>query len=117
MPKLLKTVNAFTRENEYPGQFYVDNGLVFCKSCCHSIKYEEKSTIDDHLKSKKHLERKRVSSASKETKRQLTIETANKSASSWSLFVKDFVKMCVVSNIPLEKTKKMTPFLNKYCKE
>ena len=99
-PKLLKTVNAFTTEKEYPGQFYVDNGLLFCKSCCHSINYEKKSTIDDHLKSKKHLERKRVSLASKETKRQLTIETANKSASSRSLFVKDFVKMCVVSNIP-----------------
>ena len=92
-PKLLKTVNAFTREKEYPGQFYVDNDLLFCKSCCHSINHEKKSTIDDHLKSKKHLERKGGSLASKETKRQITIETANKSASSWSLFVKDFVKM------------------------
>ena len=32
-------------------------------------------------------------------------------------FALDYLKMCTVADIPLEKTEKMRPFLQKYCKQ
>ena len=48
--------------------------------------------------------------------KQTTLITAINSSIQRSDFVKDFVRMCLVANIPLEKTAKMMPFMRKHCK-
>ena len=51
------------------------------------------------------------------TSRQITLGTVVKSRDLRAEFVLDYVKMCTVADIPLEKTDKMRPFLEKHCKQ
>jgi hypothetical protein len=50
------TIN--TRVEENPGEFRVDNGILFCNFCDHSIDWVQKSTVDDHLNSIMHKNNK-----------------------------------------------------------
>ena len=78
-------------------------------------------TIKDHLKSKKHCTRKEAKTSEAGTSakqassgKQLTLSTVMKSKDLREGFVLDFVKVCAVANIPLEKTEKLRPFLRKH---
>ena len=51
-PKAKVTIN--TRVEENPDEFRIDNGLLFCNFCNHSIDWVRKSTVDDHLNSITH---------------------------------------------------------------
>ncbi|CAG8676516.1 8325_t:CDS:2, partial [Racocetra fulgida] len=52
------SVTVYTRVKENPGEFQVEDGVLFCNFCDHSIDWKQKSTVDDHLKSKAHISKK-----------------------------------------------------------
>ena len=78
-------------------------------------------TIKDHLKSKKHIsnkeaaQRKTEESGAGSSSRQLTLSTVLKSYDAHQDFILDYIKVCTLADIPLEKTEKIKPFLQKYC--
>ncbi|CAG8768253.1 652_t:CDS:1, partial [Gigaspora rosea] len=47
-------VKVYTRVQDNPDDFRVDDGILFCNFCDHSIDWTQKSTVDDHLNSKVH---------------------------------------------------------------
>ena len=49
-----RTVTINTRVKENPGEFRIDDGILFCNVCDHSVDWIRKSTVDDHLNSKTH---------------------------------------------------------------
>jgi hypothetical protein len=110
---------------QFPDDLYDDGGILFCKYCCHSIDMNRLDTIKDHLKSKNHVKRKSDSmsndnvspSQSKSQPRQTTISSMIKSKDLREDFVLDFVTLCTVADIPLEKVDKMKPFLEKHCSQ
>ena len=76
-------------------------------------------TIKDHLKSKKHRQRKDLKEAdtSSSGRKQVTLTTLVKSKDLREEFVLDFIKMSTMVDIPLEKVERIRPFLLKYCKQ
>ena len=113
MPKVTGKITVSSRVKEYPTIFYEDDGLLFCKFCRHSVDLKS-STIKDHLQSKSHKKKREVQeTTSAPVLRQVTLTTVQKSQESRSKFVTGFVRMCLASNIPLEKVDKMTPWIKK----
>ena len=47
----------------------------------------------------------------------MTLGTVVKSRGLREEYVLDYVKMCTLADIPLEKTDKIRPFLEKHCKQ
>ena len=109
MPKVTRKITVSCCVKEYPTIFYEDDSPLFCKFCCHSVNLKS-STIKDHLQSKSHKNKRDVQERSAPVLRQVTLPTVQKSRSK---FVTEFVKMCLASNIPLEKVDKMTPWIKK----
>ena len=54
-----KKITPQTHISEFPGHFYIDNNLLFCNFCNISVEWKRKSTVDNHVKSKMHQEKKR----------------------------------------------------------
>lgn len=119
--KVARATKATAKERvkQFPTELYEDGGVLFCRSCCHSLDFTRIDTIKDHLKSKKHKTRKEekeaASSSSTGELRQRTLTTVARSKDLREEFILDFLKMCTVADIPLEKTEKMMPFLKKHC--
>ena len=79
--------------------------------------YTRVNTVKDHLKSKNRLSRKDTKSKQKSTSKQVSLTSMVKSKDLREEFILDFIKVCTLADIPLEKkTDKMRPFLQKYCK-
>ena len=53
-----KKVTIYTRAAEHPGHFRVDDGILLCVYCNHAIKWEKKSTVDDHVRGPVHCAKK-----------------------------------------------------------
>ena len=121
MPKSAKKLrnSALTpkfRAEQYPNDYYHSGNQLFCRVCQHSIDWKRKDTCDDHLKSKNHIKNhdKRRNHG---TPLQTTIPATISSSDSRTEFIEDFVAVCAESDIPLEKLKKLRPFLVKHCKQ
>ena len=52
-------VTVYTRAAEYSNDFRVDDGLLLCIYCNHAVKWEKKSTINDHIHGVIHCAKKR----------------------------------------------------------
>ena len=91
----------------------------FLQICDHSVDYVRVDTIKDHLKSKKHRQRKDLKEAdtSSSGRKQVTLTTLVKSKDLREEFLLHFIKMSTMVDIPLEKVERMRPFLLKYCKQ
>ena len=119
----LMRVTAEERAKQFHSDLYADGGVLFCRFCEHSIDFTRVDTVKDHLKSKKHTgkkqARKTMSTASggPSTSRQVTLGTVIKSKDLREEFVLDYVRMCALADIPLDKTDKIRPFLEKHCKQ
>ena len=85
--------------------FFVDNTVSFCKFSCVRTSYKKKSTLDNHLKTKKHKNQKM-----KKPKFQSTIITTLTDLDKCKMFQKVFLGMCFGANIALEKVSKITNF-------
>ena len=116
-------VTAEELAKQFKTDFDADGGVLLCRFCEHSVDFTRVDTVKDHLMSKKHAAKKEVwkakSSSSKapSTSQKMTLGMVVKSRELWVEFVLDYVKMCTVTDIPLEKTDKMRPFLEKHCKQ
>ena len=100
------------RAQAYPQDLYADKNQLFCKSCCVGLELKL-STLKSHINSPKHAKAKkesirRIQESPKE--RQITLKAAEEQGVRRSEFTEDFVRMCLLSNIPLEKTELMSPF-------
>ena len=109
-----KKVSAEGRAEQFD-DLYSDGGVLFCRYCCHSVDFVRVDTIKDHLKSKKHLEKK--GGQSSKGARQVCLTSIVKSKSMREEFILDYIKLCSLAEIPLEKTEKMRPFFTKHCKQ
>src|SRR6266542_1782315 len=56
---LLSKITVYTHAAEYSNDFRVDDGLLLCIYCNHAVKWEKKSTINDHIHSVIHCAKKR----------------------------------------------------------
>ena len=118
-------VSAEERAKQFQDELYAESGVLFCKYCEHSVDFVRVDTIKDHLKSKKHRLRKgsklgKAESSTQDrpsTSRQVTLSSVVKSKDLREEFVLDYVCLCTRADIPLHKTDKMRPFLQKYCKQ
>lgn len=107
-------LTAKYRAEQYPND-YESGQQLFCKFCQHTVDWTREDTCNDHLISKVHLKNKAKSTAGKSP--QVTIEATTKSIEARREFVEDFVAMCAEADIPLEKMKRIRPFLVKHCKQ
>lgn len=113
--------SAKDRAKEFSKELYEESGLLFCRTCETSIDHKRKSTIMDHLESKKHKLRKEKKNggsiisnesaggelSSTSGKRQSTVERgfaiANTARDARHAVANDLVCAMVAANIPLEK--------------
>jgi len=65
---------------EFSGQLYEDGGLLFCKICNLVIDHTRRSSIQNHIKSAKHLKRQEDAAITSDTKKQKTVTTSFKQA-------------------------------------
>lgn len=107
-------LTAKLRAEQYPNDYYASGQQLFCKFCQHTIDWSRKDTCNDHLKSKVHQKNKTKSSG---RALQVSLDVASKSQDCRREFVEDFVAMCTEADIPLEKMRKMRPFVLKHCKQ
>lgn len=54
-----KKITIYTHAAEHPGHFRVDDGILLCVYCNHTVKWEKKSTVDDHVRGPIHCAKKR----------------------------------------------------------
>ncbi|GES81531.1 CGG triplet repeat-binding protein 1 [Rhizophagus clarus] len=87
-------VTIYTRVNEYPDVFHVENGLLFC-NYCDLIIYEDNQS----------------------KKNQKTLETTLFATDSKRKVIKELIKAFASTNIPIEKINHLLPFFKKYFNE
>ncbi len=117
-PKGLKTITAQMRaqDPQFSSDFYVDGDKLFCSFCQHTVDWQRKDTLVDHMKSAKHVKNKDTSKGKPPKKKQCTLfGKASTSMEQRCEFQRDFVRMMTYADIPLEKTTKMKPFMKKHC--
>ena len=121
----LVRVTAEDRAKQFKTKLYADDRVLFYRYCDHSFDFTRIDTVKDHLKSKKHTTRKQAKESNSSstslcgpsTSRQATLGTVLKSKDLREEFVLDYLKMCTLADILLEKTNKIRPFLEKHCKQ
>ena len=119
----LSRITAEERAKQFSNDFYSDGGIIFCRFCGHSVDYTRIDTVKDHIKSKKHVTNKEAkrqrdeAGTASSTSRQVTLGSMVKSKDLRESFALDFLKMCTLEDIPLEKTDKIRPFLQKHCQQ
>ncbi|XP_042261208.1 uncharacterized protein LOC121892296 [Thunnus maccoyii] len=106
-------ITARDRVNEFSNDFYADGGVLFCKVRQHSVDYMRRQTVLEHLKSLRHKNRK--SSCIVQSRNQTLASCLSKTPSTaeGKEFVLDFTKALLEADIPLEKSPKLAPFLQK----
>ncbi|CAG8520897.1 11348_t:CDS:2 [Gigaspora rosea] len=72
----MKKVTVHTRQKERPNELRVDNGILFCIYCNHSIDWNRKSTVDNHCNSKAHLANKKLYESQTHTTHQQTLQAS-----------------------------------------
>ena len=102
-------VTANERARQFPSDHYKDGGKLFCRFCEHSLDFVRINTIKEQLVSQKHKRNKDTKEAgsSQPVQHTLTVVTKSKYLRE---FILDFIKMCTVDDIPLEKAEIMVPF-------
>ena len=121
----LSRLTAQERAKQFSSDFYADGGVLFCCFCDHIVDFTWLDRVKDHLKSKMHTTRKEARKANSKssgsdgpsTSRQTTLGTVVKARELREEFIFDYLKMCTTADIPLDKTEKIRPFLNKHCKQ
>ena len=93
----------------------MDGEVLFCHYSKHSINFIRVDMIKDHLRSMQHVanKEKKVNRAGASSSQQVTLSTVLKSKDVRQEFILDYVKLCTIADIPLEKTEKLRPFLRK----
>ena len=103
-------ITAIERVNSYKDDFYELNDRMFCIFCKHVVNHTKKSTIDNHLNSTSHKQKKSNINTYPNEKSQLKL--AKKQDINLAL-----TKAFVEADIPLEKINRLQNFLREYCIE
>ena len=53
-----KKVTVHIHAAKHPGHFKVDDSILHCVYCNHTIKWEKKSTVNDHVRGSVHCAKK-----------------------------------------------------------
>ncbi|RHZ54181.1 hypothetical protein Glove_429g9 [Diversispora epigaea] len=85
-----KAVSVYGRCKKYNDIFCVDNNILFCNYCNISIEWKQKSVVDNHCKSQKHISNVNI--------------------------IEDLLEAFVIADIPLKKVNSLFPFFKKYLK-
>uniref|UniRef100_H3ACH5 DUF659 domain-containing protein n=1 Tax=Latimeria chalumnae TaxID=7897 RepID=H3ACH5_LATCH len=99
---------------------YVDGGKLFCKYCQIVLDHQQKSSIDNHVKSTKHEKSVEVwESSETKRKKQKTLESSFQSKSIASVereeICEEWIKVCTAISLPLAAVDK--PVLRRFLKE
>ena len=111
-------LTAEERAKQFSDDFYADGGILFCRFCEHSVDFVRVDTLKDHLKSKKHAARKEIKkqkqsnspSTGASSSKHIILDTLVKSEDMRKDFILDYLKMCTMADIPLEKKERIRPF-------
>ena len=114
-----KRVTIYTRAAEYPGHFKVDDEILLCVYCNYAIKWEKKSTVDDHVRGPVHCAKKVAYEKQKngELRQQRTIASTISIANSKKELIEDLIRAFSIADIPLEKVNSLLPFFQKHIKQ
>ena len=115
-----KKVTIYTRAAEHPGHFRVDDGILLCVYCNHAIKWEKKSTVDDHVRGPVHCAKKVAyenQQKNGEMRQQRTIASTISIADSKKVLIEDLIQAFATADIPLEKVNSLLPFFQKHVKQ
>lgn len=115
MTKRRKVVSVYTRCNEYEGIFRVDDSILFCNYCNISVEWRQKSTVDNHCKSQKHISSVK-SHEDKSKSQQLTFASTQTAAESKKQLIEELIEAFSIADIPLEKVNSLLPFFKKHIK-
>ena len=109
-PKNAVNVSCVDRAKQYPpGTLHVDGDKLFCTACNVTLDHSRKGTIDRHLETPSHSNKRKAAEKVGEsaTKRQCTIIGAFKrqteSRDSRNAAVFELVEAFTLANIPLNK--------------
>lgn len=96
-------VNQFATD----GLYLSDTNVVMCKYCNTRLEGDKKDTLQKHVKSANHMNKKNPIASTSGTKRQMSItsgfERQKRAKQENDTFVEDTVNMCLKANIPLHK--------------
>ena len=96
--------------SKYQEEFYINNDKLLCIICKHVINHNKKSNLDDHVKSKGHINNKKKLEEDNQELSQTAMSTSEKQEINF-----DLVKAFATADIPLEKVEKLRSFFLKYC--
>ncbi len=100
--KVAVNMTAKARANQYePGKFHVDNGLLFCSKCNVVVDHARKSTVDDHLKSKRH---EKVVQVGKQATLETTLKCSTSAKAEKVQVCHEWIRACTAASIPLLKS-------------
>ncbi len=120
----LERLTAHQRPIDFPNEFLraSSKDILFCDACNHTLTWERKDTVHDHVGSKKHSvnkllmgEKKRKSD--KALLVQSTITQSFGSKASREEFVEDFLITVLSGGLSLEIADTFRPFLLKWCSQ
>ena len=117
MGKVREKITVYTRQKERPNEFRVDNRVLFCVYCDHSIEWNHKSTIDNHCNSKSHLANKKLYENKLRTNHQQTLQSSILSSEKKRTVIENLIEAFAGADIPLEKINRLLPFFKKYLQE
>ena len=115
-----KKVTVYTRAAEHPSHFRVDDGILLCVYCSHTVKWEKKSTVDDHVRGPIHCAKKKAyenKQKNGEIRQQRTIASTISIADSKKELIEDLIMAFAIADIPLEKVNSLLPFFQKHVKQ
>uniref|UniRef100_A0A8C7JQA3 Uncharacterized protein n=1 Tax=Oncorhynchus kisutch TaxID=8019 RepID=A0A8C7JQA3_ONCKI len=117
------TLTPKFRAEQYPMDYYESGDKLFCEFCQHTIDWTRKNMCDSLLKSEAHVKNREKHRVTRnqtiilpECTRPFTPPINPHIKQSTESFL-DFVAVCAESDIPLEKLRKLWPFLVKHCKQ
>src|SRR6266542_887499 len=117
MKKNREKVTVFIQQKEHPNDFWVDNGVLFCIFCDHSVEWNRKSTIDNHCKSKAYLANKKLYENNNCKNYKKTLHSSLSANEKKKAVIEDLIRAFAGADIPLEKVNALLPFFKKYMQE
>jgi len=119
MVKGEKRVTVYTRAAEHPGHFRVNDDMLFCIYCNYVVKWEKKSTVNDHVRGPVHCAKKAAYEKRQKSggmQQQRTISSSITIAENKRELVEDLIQAFAAANVPLEKVNSLLPFFQKHIK-
>ncbi len=120
----LERISAYQREQDFPNEHLraASRDILFCDACKHTLTWERKDTVGDHIKSKKHKAKKvELANQKRAADRAVLVQsTLTQHMSSKDMrdeFCQDFLVSILSGGLSIEVADVLRPFLNKWCSQ